>query len=84
VTVQLRNVSGSPLHLGTPDGPLVDKDEVIEVKGVLAKDQPDDAVVIGPDTARSGTGRAGGPQTEQDRAYPTATWAVVKATKENG
>jgi hypothetical protein len=69
VTVKLRNVSGAPLHLGSPEGRLVDRDEVIEVKGNLAKKQPDDAVVIG--------------EGADARAYPTGTWAVV-TTKENG
>jgi hypothetical protein len=70
VTVKLRNVSGAPLHLGSPEGRLVDSDEVIEVKGSLAKEQPDDAVVVGEGDAA--------------RAYPTGTWAVVTTSKENG
>ena len=71
MTVKLRNVSGAPLHFGTPEGRLVDTDEVVEVKGSLApkKDQPTDAVVIG--------------EGDDARAYPTATWAVVTTAKEN-
>ncbi len=72
MAVKLRNVSGSPLHIHTPDGRVVDHDEVIEVKGNLApkKDQPDDAIVVG--------------EGDDARAYPTSTWAVVTTSKENG
>lgn len=66
-TVTLRNTSGEPLHLGTPDGPLVDKDEVIRVEGVLAKDQPDDAIVVG--------------EGDDARAYPKSLWSKVGTAK---
>lgn len=67
MTVKLRNISGEPLYLGSPDGRLVDKDEVVEVEGDLApkKDQPEDATVVGAS------------------AWPSATWAVVTTKKES-
>jgi len=71
MTVKLRNISGEPIYLGSPDrgGRLVDKDEVVEVDGDLApkKDQPEDATVVG-----SG---------DDARAYPASTWAVVTTAK---
>ena len=65
--VTLRNISGEPLHLGAADGRLVDPDEAVRVEGSLAKDQPDDAIVIG-------TG-------DDARAYPTSIWSKVGAGK---
>lgn len=66
-SVSLRNTSGGPLHLGTADGKLVDEDEVIHVEGKLAKDQPDDAIVIG--------------DGDDARAWPTALWTKVGTAK---
>lgn len=65
--VTLRNISGEPLLLGLRDGRRVDPDEVVRVEGALAKDQPDDAVVIG-------TG-------DDARAYPTSLWSKVATGK---
>lgn len=65
--VTLRNISGEPLLLGLRDGRRVDPDEVVRVEGALAKDQPDDAVVIG-------TG-------DDARAYPTSLWSKVSTGK---
>jgi hypothetical protein len=67
-TVSLRNKSGGPLRVGSPDGPLVDDDAVYKVDGKKAKDQPADALVI--DTPAGA------------RAFPTATWSEV-SSKEN-
>lgn len=65
--VTLRNISGEPLNLGTPDGRRVEPDEVIRVEGVPAKSQPDDAVVIG--------------EGDDARAYPASTWSKVATGK---
>jgi hypothetical protein len=63
MTVSLRNISGEPLHVARPDGRRVDPDEVVRVEGSLAKDQPEDAVVVG--------------EGDDARAYPTSLWAKV-------
>jgi len=66
--VTLRNTSGGPLVLGTPDGGRrVDPDEVIRVEGSLAKSQPHDAVVIG--------------EGDEARAYPASLWTKVATGK---
>ena len=65
--VTLRNTSGEPLLLGAADGRRVDADEVVRVEGVLAKSQPDDAVVIG--------------EGDEARAYPTSLWSKVATGK---
>lgn len=66
--VTLRNTSGEPLTLGFGFGARkVDPDEVIRVEGALAKDQPDDAVVIG--------------EGVDARAYPTSLWTKVATGK---
>ena len=65
--VTLRNTSGEPLHLGSSDGRRVDPDEVVRVEGSLAKDQPEDAIVIG--------------DGDNARAYPTSTWTKVATGK---
>jgi ethanolamine ammonia-lyase small subunit len=65
--VTLRNISGEPLYLGSPDGRRVDADEVVRVEGSLAKDQPDDAVVVG--------------EGDSARAYPTSLWSKVATGK---
>lgn len=66
--VTLRNTSGEPLTLGSGFGArTVDADEVIRVEGALAKDQPDDAVVIG--------------EGVDARAYPTSLWSKVATGK---
>jgi hypothetical protein len=65
--VTLRNTSGEPLHLGTADGRVVDADEVVRVEGSLAKDQPEDAVVVG--------------EGDSARAYPTSLWTKVATGK---
>lgn len=65
--VTLRNTSGEPLALGTPEGRVIDPDEVVRVEGSLAKDQPDDAIVIG--------------DGESARAYPTSIWSKVAVGK---
>lgn len=65
--VTLRNTSGETLTLGVSDGRRVDADEVVRVEGVLAKKQPDDAIVIG--------------EGDNARAYPTSMWSKVAAGK---
>jgi hypothetical protein len=66
--VTLRNISGEPLLLGlSPGARRVDPDEVVRVEGTLAKDQPDDAVVIG--------------EGDDARAYPTSLWSKVATGK---
>jgi hypothetical protein len=44
----LKNISGEPLYLGSPDGRLIAPGEVIAVEGEVSKDSPEDAYVIGP------------------------------------
>lgn len=61
--VTLRNTSGEPLHLGLRGDRLVDADEVVRIEGKLAKDQPEDAIVIG--------------EGDDARAYPTSLWSKV-------
>ena len=65
--VTLRNISGEPLLLGLRDGRRVSPDEVVRVEGALAKDQPEDAVVIG--------------EGDDARAYPTSLWSKVATGK---
>lgn len=65
--VTLRNTSGEPLLLGTTQRRRVDPDEVVRVEGSLAKQQPDDAVVIG--------------EGDDARAYPTSLWSKVATGK---
>lgn len=67
--VTLRNISGEPLYLGLRTGRRVEPDEVVRIEGSLAKDQPEDAVVIG--------------DGDDARAYPTSLWSKV-ATGEAG
>jgi hypothetical protein len=69
-TVSLRNTSGEPLYIGSPEqgGRLVDKDEVVKVDGKKASDQPGDAIVIG--------------EGDDARAYPKSLWSEV-SSKEN-
>jgi hypothetical protein len=69
VTVKLKNVSGGPVYLGRADGRRVEANEVVEVDGKLAADQPDDATVVGEGDAA--------------RAYPHSVWSQV-SSKENG
>jgi hypothetical protein len=68
VTVKLKNVSGGPVYLGSREGRRVEDGEVVEVDAKLAKDQPDDAVVVG--------------EGDDARAYPSSTWSKV-SSKEN-
>ncbi len=65
--VTLRNISGEPLLLGLRDGRRVSPDEVVRVEGSLAKNQPEDAVVIG--------------EGDDARAYPTSLWSKVATGK---
>lgn len=65
--VTLRNISGEPLYLGVRDGRRVDVDEVVRVEGSLAKEQPEDAVVVG--------------EGDDARAYPTSLWSKVATGK---
>lgn len=65
--VTLRNISGEPLLLGLSDGRRVDADEVVRIEGSLAKEQPEDAVVIG--------------EGDDARAYPTSLWSKVATGK---
>ena len=65
--VTLRNISGEPLLLGLRDARRVDPDEVVRVEGSLAKEQPEDAVVIG--------------DGDDARAYPTSLWSKVATGK---
>jgi hypothetical protein len=67
VSVTLRNTSGEPLYLGSPDGRRVEPDEVVRIDGALAKEQPDDAVVIG--------------EGDDARAYPSSLWSQVATGK---
>lgn len=63
MTVSLKNISGEPLYLGSADGRRVEVGEVIHVEGDLAKakDQPEDAYLIGAGAAA--------------RVYPKALWS---------
>lgn len=65
--VTLRNISGEPLLLGLRDSRRVDPDEVVRIEGVLAEDQPDDAVVVG--------------EGDDARAYPASLWSKVATGK---
>jgi hypothetical protein len=65
--VTLRNISGEPLLLGVRDARRVDPDEAIRVEGSLAKDQPEDAIVVG--------------EGDNARAYPTSLWSKVATGK---
>lgn len=65
--VTLRNISGEPLLLGLREGRRVSPDEVVRVEGSLAKDQPEDAVVVG--------------EGDDARAYPTSLWSKVATGK---
>lgn len=65
--VTLRNISGEPLLLGLRDGRRVDADEVVRIEGSLAKEQPEDAVVIG--------------EGDDARAYPASLWSKVATGK---
>lgn len=65
--VTLRNISGEAQILGVRDARRVDPDEAVRVEGALAKDQPEDAIVVG-------TG-------DDARAYPTSVWSKVATGK---
>lgn len=54
MTVSLRNTSGEPLHLGSPEGRFVEVDEIVPVEGSILKGGPDDAYVIGQPTSEPG------------------------------
>ncbi len=67
MTVSLRNKSGEVLHLGRPDGPRVEADEIVKVDGKVT--ETDDAYVIG--------------EGDDARAYPKSTWVDASPVKKN-
>lgn len=64
---KLRNVSGAGLSLFAPEGEAdaitIEPDQVIDVPGELAAEQPPDAHVVG--------------DGDDARAWPKATWELV-------
>lgn len=65
--VTLRNISGEPLLLGLREGRRVSEGESVRIEGTLAKEQPEDAIVIG--------------EGDDARAYPKSVWQNVSTGK---